>query len=279
MQKFNEAELLSIKTNTDTETYWLSETFHEQTKLNKTNIIQFSNRIKKAFNDESFLKAAPLSFKNYNNVLKIALPNPKDLQNLSLASLSEVIQNRRTCKNFQENTQISKDQLSYLLYYSYGITHQIKDSRENEHFFRSSPSAGGLFPCEIYILINNVEKINKGLYHYNVKEHQLECLYDGELSTYIETLTTQGNILKDCSIVIFITAIFPRTLFKYGNRGYRFIHLDTGHLAQNLMLCSTALGLASFPCGGYFDDRVNHLLGLDGVNETVVYELGVGISS
>lgn len=277
MHKFNEAELLSIKTNDENEAYWLSETFHEQTKLNKTNFIPFSNRIKKAFNDENFLKAAPLSFKTYNDVSKIALPDPKKLQHLSTAPLSEIIQNRRTCKDFQKNKQITQEQLSYLLYYSYGITHQIKDTRENEHFFRSSPSAGGLFPCEIYILINNVKNINKGIYHYNVKNHYLECLYNGELSEYIETLTAQGDILKECSIVFFITAIFPRTLFKYGNRGYRFIHLDTGHLAQNLMLCSTALGLASFPCGGYLDDRVNHLLGLDGVNETVVYELGVGI--
>lgn len=269
-------DILTNSANNDKDVYWLSEVFNENTKINKTNEMYLARRINKLFNDNNFLEATPLAYKSYMGTKKIFLKKP-NIDDVKTPSFEEIVINRRTTRNFNENEKITISQLSYLLYYSYGITGKIEDNAGNiKQYLRAAPSGGGLYPCEIYMIIKNVEGIERGLYHYNVKLHALECLKEGDFTGKIRELSSYDTTLSKAQIVMFITAVFPRTLFKYGDRGYRFVLLDTGHLAQNLFLSSTALGLGLFPCGGFYDDAINDFLQVDGVTESVVYELAIG---
>jgi SagB-type dehydrogenase family enzyme len=85
-----------------------------------------------------------------------------------------------------------------------------------------------------------------------------------------------SNVPYDASIVIFVTAIFERSTFKYGERGYRFVLLEAGHVAQNVSLAATGLGLGAINIGGYFDRDMDRVLGLDGVRHSTVYLVAIG---
>lgn len=89
----------------------------------------------------------------------------------------------------------------------------------------------------------------------------------------------QPDLVARASLIIFITALFERSIFKYGNRGYRFVMLEAGHVAQNLNLVAIALGLKTLNIGGYFDRAIDDFLGLDGVTHSTIYMLAVGQGS
>jgi SagB-type dehydrogenase family enzyme len=84
------------------------------------------------------------------------------------------------------------------------------------------------------------------------------------------------EIVSQASLVVIMVAVFARTCRKYGERGYRFVLLDCGHVAQNLHLVATAIGLGSVGIGGFLDDELNDVLDLDGVGEAVVHTIAVG---
>ena len=86
----------------------------------------------------------------------------------------------------------------------------------------------------------------------------------------------QSNLSEDTAILFFITALFERSTFKYGSRGYRFIFLEAGHMAQNLNLAAVALGLGSVNICGYHDRDVDNLLNIDGLNQSTIYMVGLG---
>jgi SagB-type dehydrogenase family enzyme len=86
----------------------------------------------------------------------------------------------------------------------------------------------------------------------------------------------QAEVGRNASLIIFITAIFERSVFKYGDRGYRFIFLEAGHVAQNINLVSNALGLGSVNIGGFFDREIDDFLDLDGVTHSTIYMIAIG---
>ncbi len=120
-----------------------------------------------------------------------------------------------------------------------------------EFLHRSVPSAGGLYPCELYMSNHSVSGLDDGLYHYAVGRHAIEQL-------------REGNFLeRDLLLTFFVTAIFFRSAWKYRDRSYRYLMLDTGHLVENLGLTLKAVGLSFELCYDFDDQKVNHLLGLD----------------
>lgn len=141
--------------------------------------------------------------------------------------------------------------------------------------FRVYPSAGARYPLEIYLVVNRVKSLEKGLYHYNVKEHSLELLRKDNFDKFMAEITGQDLVAK-AGVVIFISAILDRTRVKYGDRGYRFVLLDAGHLAQNVYLVSEALKLQCCSIGGFIDDELNKLLDLEGTSEKVIYLIALG---
>lgn len=185
-------------------------------------------------------------------------------------SLQDALQNRTSFRDFSQKP-IKLSQLANLLVHSAGITHQEK---------RPYPSAGARYPLEIYIMVlRGDEGLNPGLYHYNVLENFLEILWKKDFLA--EKDTRFSGLFSypwtwDSACIVFITAIFERNQIKYGERGYRHILIEAGHLGQNIYLVSTALGLGCCEISGYSDYLVDELLDIDGLNESTINAFVIG---
>ncbi len=207
-------------------------------------------------------------YKRYSNAVSISLPSalaPLDVP------LEDAIRNRRSRKQFSD-TSISVQELTRLLEFAAGVTHQEEIPR------RAAPSAGALFPVEIYPMVFGVDGIEPGLYHYVAVTSTLEYLkpLNGPCDLWpVLDFSFEGTTP---AVAFALTARLPRVQAKYGERGYRFALMESGHIAQNMLLTATALGLNSIPAGGFFDDGLNFLLGVDGRDEVAVYLVLAGNS-
>jgi SagB-type dehydrogenase family enzyme len=140
---------------------------------------------------------------------------------------------------------------------------------------RTAPSGGALYPLELYLLAFDVSSLAAGLYHYDPLRHVLEVLRPGQLRVDVAAAMVFPECTQ-CSVMLVVTAMFWRTRCKYGLRGYRFALLEAGHAAQNALLAAAALELAALPVGGFYDRRLETLLRIDGVNESVLYCISIG---
>lgn len=229
----------------------LYEKFHQDTKLG----FKFPKQEYKIFSAPS-----RIAHKEYLRLEKIVLPTPQDIK----IPLTKTLRNRLSTRDFSKDP-ISLKTLSQLLFFAAGVTRQGK---------RPYPSAGALYPLEVYLLSQRTD-IPKGLYHYNIRLHVLEILTQTIPSKVIRTLFIQESI-KNAPCILFITARFPRNTVKYGNRGYRHVLQEVGHLSQNIYLLSCALDIGCVSIGGFKDDAVNTLLVVDGLEETVINVIAVG---
>ena len=209
----------------------------------------------------------PKIYKNYPDCQTISLP---DISPHSDTTLHEVLKSRKSIRKYQ-NKIISREILSYFLWASTGITR-----REGGHEFRTAPSAGALYPIETYLVVNNAEEVNSGVYHYNIHNHYLELLKEGYYAVETAHAALGQRMCAEAPVVFIWTAIFERMKWKYGQRAYRYIYLDAGHIAENLALTATSLGLGSCQIGALFDDEVNHIIDVDGTEESVIYMSVVG---
>lgn len=184
--------------------------------------------------------------------------------------LWDVIAKRRSVREFSHQP-ITFSELSQLIWATQGIT-----SRAWGFDFRSVPSAGALYPIETYIIVNRVEEIPSGLYHYNVKEAQLVLVKEGQFGSDLCHAGLGQEMIEEASCVFIWTAIVERSKWKYRERAYRYIYMDAGHIGQNLYLAATALGLGCCTVGAFFDEEVDHLIGVDGREEISIYLGAVG---
>ncbi|MEI6043687.1 MAG: SagB/ThcOx family dehydrogenase [Chloroflexota bacterium] len=122
-----------------------------------------------------------------------------------------------------------------------------------------------------------VTKMPQGLYHLDIYESALSLLSEGDYRSKLKEAFIGDTMMDNAAAVLVITALFPRNKFKYGERGYRFALMEAGHLAQNLILTGQALGLSVVPMGGFLDRRLENLLEVDGVEESVIYPMIIGI--
>jgi SagB-type dehydrogenase family enzyme len=199
---------------------------------------------------------------------KISLPDPKIE---GKADMWDVISRRRSVRQYASRRSMSLSELAMLLWATQGIT---AESRQFQ--FRAAPSAGGLYPIETYLMVRDVEGLDPGIYHFRPHRFDLEFIREGDCSVSLANAALGQRIAADAQVCFIWTAVVERSKWKYRQRAYRYIYLDAGHIAQNLYLAGTAAGLGVCGIGAFFDDRVNALLGLDGVEETVVYLASVG---
>jgi len=142
----------------------------------------------------------------------------------------------------------------------------------------SAPSAGALYPLELFFHSRCIDGASPGLYHYNPMRNEIRRVLDDDRSQSIADalIPFQSHLALDAALLVFLTALFGRSTFKYATRGYRFVLLEAGHVAQNLNLVANGLGLASLNVGGYFDRRLDELLGLDGLTHSAIYMVAIG---
>jgi SagB-type dehydrogenase family enzyme len=209
----------------------------------------------------------PDIYKQIQNSKKIKLPKPKEI---TKKTLDFCIKNRKSIRDFTEEP-INLDQLSYLLWASTGIQRE-----EHGYEFRTAPSAGALYPIETYIVVNNVTDLANGVYHYSIKDHCLEEVKTGDFGIKTANGALGQGMCARAAVVFIWTTIFQRSKWKYGQRAYRYIYLDAGHIAENLALVSTALGLGSCQIGALFDEEINEIVDVDGENESTIYMSVVG---
>lgn len=140
--------------------------------------------------------------------------------------------------------------------------------------FRAYPSAGALYPIEIFIWARDIVGMPSGLHYLDVEQESLRILSRRE-GQNLKDAFTQLTVVSAAKCFVFLTACFKRSTFKYGERGYRFALLEAGHIAQNIMLAALSYDRRSTPIGGYFDRIVDRALGIDGVDQSTVYSVAV----
>ena len=209
----------------------------------------------------------PETYKRYPSVPKVALSSPRIEGG---APIWDTLRQRSSVRRFQ-GAPLQEAELSQLLWAAQGIT------RVGQGFgFRTAPSAGALYPVETYLVIHAVEGIEPGVYHYGVEKHELDQLKTGDFRTDVARAALDQESAYWASVVFAWTAIFERSKWKYRQRAYRYVYLDAGHIAQNVALGAVALGLGSCQVAALYDDEVNALLEVDGIEESVIYMTVVG---
>ena len=180
----------------------------------------------------------------------VALPEPSVTGS---TSLEQLLVQRRSIRDYQ-TTALELAEIGQLLWAAQGITHL--------QGLRTAPSAGALYPLELYVVAGHIEGLAQGLYHYEPGYHRLMKTSDGDLREALARAALSQGWIKHASAVIVFTADYKRTTRKYGKRGKRYVHMEAGHAAQNLFLQSESLDLATVVVGAFNDDEVTRVLRL-----------------
>lgn len=207
-----------------------------------------------------------IHFKTYPRLEKIPL------QDLEFDDVSAIILKRRSTRHFT-GKPITARQLSYLLHSSCGL---IRLDEDFDNTRRPYPSAGARYPLEVYPIILSVERLERGLYHYNVRDNVLELLLEKDLSSWISDVFGKQDWILQSAVVFIITGVLDRNRIKYGDRGYRFSLIEAGHMGQNICLFAANRGLGTCALGGYIDAEVDKLLDIQLVRETTLYVIATG---
>jgi SagB-type dehydrogenase family enzyme len=165
-----------------------------------------------------------------------------------------------------DQASITLNQLSTLLYYTQGISKTLE--RPGMTFeLRTAASAGALYPVNTYVLVHKVDGVAPGIYYYDPKQAALVQVKDGDPTEALAGASGSPEAIRSAPVTVLFTATFGRTAFKYGERSYRYVAMDTGHASYNLALSAGNLGLRA-PLVGRFDDaQVNQLMGLEAATE------------
>ena len=183
--------------------------------------------------------------KNIEKGEEIMLPEPQQKSNISL---EEALNNRRSKRQFQAR-DLKLEDISQILWAAQGIT-------EMSTGFRTAPSAGALYPLELFVVKSD------GFFNYISKGHKLKKLSSSDLRSELMKASLFQKSISEAPVDIVITAIYERTTLKYGNRGIRYVHMEAGHTCQNILLEATALGLGAVPIGAFSDTNVQKVLNL-----------------
>jgi SagB-type dehydrogenase family enzyme len=193
----------------------------------------------------------------------ITLPEPAYDSDVSL---EQAILHRRSVRSFGQGALTLKE-LGQLLWAAQGITDPSGK--------RTAPSAGALYPLEVFVVVGDVEGVPAGIYQYVPESHTLARALDGDRRQALAQSGLSQEIIRQGAIDIVITAVYARVTGKYGDRGIRYTHLEAGHAAQNVCLQATALGLGTVTIGAFDDAGVKSVLGAAD-DEEPLYVLPVG---
>jgi SagB-type dehydrogenase family enzyme len=169
-------------------------------------------------------------------------------------SVEEAIQKRRSIRNYSDEPLIISN-VSQILWAAQGIT-------QEGYELRTAPSAGALYPLEVYISVSNVKDLSPGLYKYRPKSHTLKKISEGDKRKEILNAALQQDAIENSSAIVIITAVYERTAVKYGQRAERYVHIEVGAAGQNIYLQSVSLGLGTVMMGAFNDEAIKKVLNL-----------------
>ena len=180
-------------------------------------------------------------------------------------SLEKTLSERRSRRDFT-NEALSLKDFSQILWAAQGIT--------SERGKRTAPSAGALYPLELYVVVGNVENLSPGVYHYHPKGHSVSKVLDGDKRRELQGVALGQSAMGGAAIDLVFTAVYERTTKKYGERGrIRYVHMEVGHAAQNVYLQCESLGLGAVVIGAFEDGSVKTLLKIE---EEPLYIMPIG---
>jgi SagB-type dehydrogenase family enzyme len=221
--------------------------------------------------DESLpLRLMDGSIKSYPTRPSIPLPPSAGEVNLDLYA---AIQGRSSVRAYS-SAAIGRLWLAQLLFHGNGVR-AVPMTGGYRDYRRNSPSAGNLGSVDLYPIVLNVQGVPGGVYHYHPVEHSLTEIAGTEALPQLESVLLQPEFAT-AGVLIALGSSLARTRAKYGIRGYRYACIDAGHVAQNLCLVATALGLGACVVGGFDDDALNDLLLLDGTDEAALCLVTIG---
>jgi SagB-type dehydrogenase family enzyme len=261
----------------------VSAVFHENTKLNRLETFKTAPSINHFLENETVSTMQAELCPDYRNAERHDLPTPEDIE----VPLSSAIGQRRSHRQFTSEG-LSIETVSTLLYHTAGVTGrrtpevtpEFDTEDEILQEYRSYPSAGALYPVELYFLVPHGNgDLEPGIYYYVPNGHYLRVLeWDGKTfqDSVEEIFVGEDMEYVDADLVCIMSASFWRAKAKYGSRGYRYVMQEAGHIGQNLLLTATALGLGGVPLASFTDNDANDLLGIDGFDEAVVYTASLG---
>ncbi len=195
---------------------------------------------------------------------KIKLPEPKYEGNISV---EEAIHKRRSVRSYS-GAPLLISEISQLLWSAQGIT-------DSKWGLRTAPSAGALYPLEIYIIVGNAIELNKGIYKYDPQKNELLKIADGDKRNDLASAALGQSSIVDGAVCLVFTAIFERTTVKYGDRGIKYVYIEAGHSAQNVYLQAYSLGLGAVVIGAFYDEKIQKVLNIPS-NEIPLYIMPIG---
>jgi SagB-type dehydrogenase family enzyme len=189
---------------------------------------------------------------------EVRLPAPRTEGSMSL---EETLLRRRSLRSYYRNRPVSLQDMSQLFWAAQGVTVHWGG--------RTAPSAGGLYPLELYAATD------RGVFHYLVRRHHAKAIAQEDIRDALWTAGLAQHSLAMAPVIFVMTAIYQRTAGKYGDRAERYVQLEAGHAAQNLLLQAVALGLGAVVIGAFYDDQVTAALRLP-QGEVPLYLIPVG---
>ena len=201
----------------------------------------------------------------------IDLPDPTNVTVKNVA-VHEAIDKRRSIRQYSSEP-LSIGELSFLLWCTQGV----KEVVQNYSTFRTVPSAGARHALETYILVNNVSNVQSGLYRFLPLEHSIvREVVDSNLSEQIGEACFRQNFVNTSAATFIWTAVVYRMKWRYGERAYRYLLLDAGHVCQNLYLAAESINCGVCAVAAFSDDDMNALLDIDGIEQFVIYLATLG---
>lgn len=242
-----------------------SENWFEATKIYRKSMAWDAPGVTELLRSEALQKIATHASKRFDDLPLISLPEPLNTN----VSLDQAIDNRRSVERF-EGKSVSLEQLSTVLQKSYGLVERSEGPR------RPIPSGGALYPLDLFVVVNKVDSLEKGIYHFDPYRRGLVKLGEYSEKDFMKIMLQEESV-EGFAFSVVVSASFWRSRFKYGHRSYRFVLIEAGHVMQNMILLSTAQKINSRPYGGFVDDELMRMIGgYNGVDDAPIYTLVAG---
>jgi SagB-type dehydrogenase family enzyme len=194
--------------------------------------------------------------------IRLPAPNAK-----GATSLEETLLKRRSVRAYSQEP-LTIEEVSQLLWAAQGIT-------EGTQGLRTAPSAGALYPLEIYVIAGSISGLAKGIYKYRPQEHGLVKVADSDARRELSRAALEQESVRDAPAVLVFSAVIERTAIKYRTRAARYVYMEAGHAAQNVFLQAAALNLGTVTVGAFYDEDVKKVIGMD-ARESALYIMPVG---
>jgi SagB-type dehydrogenase family enzyme len=269
----------------------LSRLYHQNTKLTPRRAEIFGQQMPLYGESVGPAQSFESQGKRYPGRPRIKLPKPS--RRIKTARLGQVLGDRRTHRAPYSDRAVTLQDITDLIGPGFGVSGQIApveidpmeadgslaqtDSQMSQtRDARAWPSAGALYPLELYLIVQKAKGLDAGIYHYEVPVHSLAQVASCPDSDAINQLIFAQGIVENSPIIMVLTGVMARCQSKYGERGYRFMHIEVGHAAQNLLLLAEALNLGAVPLGGFCEDELAKRLEVDPQKESPLYTIAMG---